>query len=267
MGFQFNPLSGAMDLVPDVLQGDPGEDGIDGVDGTDGVDGASAYEVAVAEGFVGTEVEWLASLEGPAGLQGLQGIQGIQGLQGLTGPAGASVSSPRTGFLAGEWVGSALNGAPSTLPTIVADRQYVVPYFSPFACTVDRMRIYMGGTANARLGIYSANGPRGKPDTLLHNAGQITGVGAGDKELTGLSLALAGGTWYWLTVLFSAAVSTGAYGVTAMPVWTTNSPGAGTVNLNFYVAQIYGLGLRTNYETGGGAIDHNICPQIQLRMA
>jgi hypothetical protein len=57
-----------------------------------GADGASAYEVAVANGFVGTEVEWLASLVGPDGSQGLQGIQGApgaDGAQGIQGPAGA----------------------------------------------------------------------------------------------------------------------------------------------------------------------------------
>ena len=35
-----------------------------------GVDGASAYEVAVNEGFVGTEAEWLASLVGADGAAG-----------------------------------------------------------------------------------------------------------------------------------------------------------------------------------------------------
>lgn len=41
-----------------------------GADGTIGVDGASAYEVAVANGFVGTETEWLASLQGADGTNG-----------------------------------------------------------------------------------------------------------------------------------------------------------------------------------------------------
>jgi hypothetical protein len=53
-----------------------------------GADGASAYEVAVANGFVGTEVEWLASLVGPAGADGAQGPQGIQGPAGADGAQG-----------------------------------------------------------------------------------------------------------------------------------------------------------------------------------
>ncbi|MBP0456259.1 collagen-like protein [Streptomyces montanisoli] len=55
------------------------------------VRGDSAYEVAVAQGFVGTVEQWLASLVGPQGEQGLtgeQGPQGVQGPQGDTGPQG-----------------------------------------------------------------------------------------------------------------------------------------------------------------------------------
>lgn len=44
--------------------------GIDGVDGDRGARGMSAYEVAVIEGFVGTRIAWLASLMGAAGADG-----------------------------------------------------------------------------------------------------------------------------------------------------------------------------------------------------
>jgi hypothetical protein len=61
---------------------------LEGGGGGAGADGASAYEVAVANGFVGTEVEWLASLVGPAGADGAQGPQGIQGPAGADGAQG-----------------------------------------------------------------------------------------------------------------------------------------------------------------------------------
>lgn len=48
------------------------------------VRGASAYEVAVADGFVGTEIEWLASLEGPQGSPGAPGSPGTTTWAGLT---------------------------------------------------------------------------------------------------------------------------------------------------------------------------------------
>ena len=62
MAFQFNPFTGTFDIA---------------LPGTPGADGASAYEVAVAQGFVGTEAEWLATLEGPEGPMGPMGSQGI----------------------------------------------------------------------------------------------------------------------------------------------------------------------------------------------
>lgn len=49
--------------VPTV-KGDTGDPGADGADGSDG---KSAYEIAVEEGYAGTEEEWLASLKGADG--------------------------------------------------------------------------------------------------------------------------------------------------------------------------------------------------------
>jgi hypothetical protein len=42
----------------------------------DGADGLSAYQVAVANGFVGNEAAWLAALVGPAGSAGADGADG-----------------------------------------------------------------------------------------------------------------------------------------------------------------------------------------------
>lgn len=70
------------------------EERIAEISGGTGEDGASAYEVAVADGFTGTETEWLASLQGPTGPEGPQGTQGPvgpsgpEGEQGETGPKG-----------------------------------------------------------------------------------------------------------------------------------------------------------------------------------
>lgn len=56
--------------------------------------GKSAYAIAVAHGFQGTEQEWLNSLRGPQGPKGepgrngVDGINGEQGLQGIQGPPG-----------------------------------------------------------------------------------------------------------------------------------------------------------------------------------
>ena len=63
-------------------QGPTGPQGPQGVAGTDGAGGESAYQIAVDNGFVGTEQEWLASLVGPQGPTGPQGPQGPAGADG-----------------------------------------------------------------------------------------------------------------------------------------------------------------------------------------
>lgn len=50
-----------------------GPRGLPGADGEPGAEGRSAYEVAVANGFVGDETAWLASLKGPKGDAGTGG--------------------------------------------------------------------------------------------------------------------------------------------------------------------------------------------------
>lgn len=44
-----------------------------------GIDGKSAYEVAIANGFAGTQTEWLESLKGDAGADGNDGQDGVNG--------------------------------------------------------------------------------------------------------------------------------------------------------------------------------------------
>lgn len=47
--------------------------------------GLSAYEIAVKNGFEGTEAEWLESLKGADGMDGTNGIDGSNGLDGADG--------------------------------------------------------------------------------------------------------------------------------------------------------------------------------------
>lgn len=65
--------------------------------GTPGKDGASAYEIAVANGFEGSEVEWLESLKGEQGPKGEKGDTGVQGLPGENGKDGSDGYTPKRG--------------------------------------------------------------------------------------------------------------------------------------------------------------------------
>ena len=67
---------------PQGPQGEPGPTGPTGPKGEDGVighDGASAYEIWLSQGNVGTEEDFLASLVGPTGPQGPKGETGEWG--------------------------------------------------------------------------------------------------------------------------------------------------------------------------------------------
>jgi hypothetical protein len=70
--------------------GPAGADGADGATGPAGADGPSAYDVAVAEGFVGDEAAWLASLVGPTGPAGADGDDGATGPPGADGMDGST---------------------------------------------------------------------------------------------------------------------------------------------------------------------------------
>ena len=49
-----------------------------------GADGKSAFEIAVENGFIGTEAEWLESLKGKDGTDGQPGKDGVDGKDGVT---------------------------------------------------------------------------------------------------------------------------------------------------------------------------------------
>lgn len=79
-----------------------------------GADGDSAYEVAVANGFIGTEVAWLVSLQGADGADGAPGTDGTDGAPGADGPSAYEVAVAE-GFVGteAEWLDS-LVGPPGT---------------------------------------------------------------------------------------------------------------------------------------------------------
>ena len=70
-------------------KGDKGDPGAAGAAGKDGAAGKSAYQIAVANGFDGTEQAWLASLKGEKGDKGDTGAAGAKGEKGDTGATGA----------------------------------------------------------------------------------------------------------------------------------------------------------------------------------
>lgn len=98
-------INGELGLGVDYYKGEKGDTLIKGVDyltpddvkeisdkvlekveaGTKGEDGKSAYQIALDEGFEGSETEWLASLKGADGRNGIDGINGTNGKDGTNG--------------------------------------------------------------------------------------------------------------------------------------------------------------------------------------
>lgn len=115
-----------------------GPKGDTGAAGSDGADGDSAYEIAVAGGFVGSETAWLASLKGEKGDTGTTGTTGddgasayqvavqngfpgsesawldsLKGAKGDTGSKGDTGDTGSTGQRGSRWYTGV--GAPSTI--------------------------------------------------------------------------------------------------------------------------------------------------------
>ncbi len=119
-------------------KGDQGDQGIQGVagpsgdPGADGIDGASAYEIALANGFVGTQSQWLASLVGEQGPQGVPGAPGTNGTNGVDGADGASAYeiAAANGFVGteAEWLAS-LEGAEGPAGPAGAPASEAAPIF------------------------------------------------------------------------------------------------------------------------------------------
>lgn len=63
-------------------KGDKGDKGDPGSQGPIGKDGKSAYEIAIEDGYEGTEEEWLKSLKGEPGPKGDKGDKGDSGSSG-----------------------------------------------------------------------------------------------------------------------------------------------------------------------------------------
>lgn len=65
--------------------------------GAKGEDGKSAYQIALDEGFEGSEADWLASLKGKDGKDGTNGINGTNGKDGKDGTNGVDGKTPVKG--------------------------------------------------------------------------------------------------------------------------------------------------------------------------
>ena len=108
----------AGDSMGVLMNGLNGANGENGTNGTNGENGLSAYEIAVAKGFKGTEEEWVASLKGDKGAPGENGKNGLNGDNGKNGTScTVEPLASKDGYkviCAGDSVGVVLNGTNGT---------------------------------------------------------------------------------------------------------------------------------------------------------
>ncbi len=147
-------------------------DGVSNVDG--GSDGLSAYQIAVAYGFVGTEAAWLESLKGATGPQGVPGVKGDTGTTGPQGVPGVKGDTGATGPQGVPGVkGDTGNTGPQGVPGVKGDTGAAGPQGVPGV-----------------KGDTGATGPQGVPG-VKGDKGDTGATGA--NGLSAYQIAVAGG--------------------------------------------------------------------------
>ena len=117
--------------------------------GDPGIPGLSAYQVAVLNGFIGNEIEWLASLKGSngdpgaPGTPGSKGDKGDKGDTGEAGPAGYTLPPATTDTLGGVKIGANINVTP--------DGTISVSKGAGINKVIDVPDVYAGGVGNPNL--------------------------------------------------------------------------------------------------------------------
>ncbi len=164
-------------------EGPPGADGEPGAPGTDGRDGLSAYEIAVSEGFEGTEAEWLASLKGEPGQDGLPGRDGEPGVPGEDGLSAYEVAVNQ-GFEGSEsdWLAS-LKGSDGA----DGDSAYQIAVSEGFVGTVEEWLESLKGEPGQ-------NGAPGVGVPVGGSTGQVLAKASGDDFDTEWVNQSGGGT-------------------------------------------------------------------------
>ena len=95
------------DFTAEQLAALKGDAGAPGAAGESGADGKSAYQIAIDNGFVGSQSEWLASLKGATG------ASGAPGKDGASGSPGADGITPTIGANGNWFLGTTDTGKPS----------------------------------------------------------------------------------------------------------------------------------------------------------
>lgn len=200
--------------------------------GPSGEDGESAYEIAVAEGFIGDEAAWLESLVGPPGADGDQGPQGPQG------PAGddfdsaivdeieeargdqqtlnkrittiSNFASPNAGgVISGEYYDNCFHGTANATLAGAADRLDLAPYYTSIPLVIDQIGVVVSTAVASALGrvvIYGSS-DAGWPDELLFEGSSDLDFSTTNYKHHEVDFTFESGRQYWLGVRHSSTAT------------------------------------------------------------
>ena len=125
----------AQPVVKSIVQAFPagmkGADGTNGTNGTNGTDGKSAYEIALDNGFTGTESEWLDSLKGQDGTATLP-VATASVLGGIK--VGSGLSITQEGILSS--TGGGGSGSTILMDISIVDGELIADYLAQLSPSI-----------------------------------------------------------------------------------------------------------------------------------
>ena len=213
---------------PQGPQGEPGPQGPTGPKGEDGVighDGASAYEIWLSQGNVGTEEDFLASLVGPTGPQGPQGPKGETGEWGgeVDQNYDATSANPQSGTAVAEAIATKEDkfDAGEGLEFIDSDGNRVLQVEVPVDVVAgpgividnpDGNTLRISAAVNYETVLYIASGSAGVASCTLSEAASnfeyidfIVGYNTGDN---GISVVRFPGSSTKIHIIYGAGIGT-----------------------------------------------------------
>ncbi|WP_199831885.1 hypothetical protein [Streptomyces sp. ERV7] len=160
------------------------------------VRGDSAYEVALAAGFVGTAAQWLTSLTGPRGAIGPTGVAGATGAKGATGATGPAGPAGAPGVV------QSVNGKSAAAVTLGAADVGAVANSGAYSRMDGMLHVVYAGTtadvfkaSNAAETVYTAVNKDAEitsnTNALVRNlyVGTLKQLGNGDRGLLAMENA------------------------------------------------------------------------------
>jgi hypothetical protein len=197
--------SSAAVLAFTIPKGDKGDPGTPGTPGTPGA-AATVTVGTTATGTPGSNAAVTNSGTSSAAVlaftipQGQQGIPGVQGDPGPQGPSGTPAVAYQQYYVSGRYYDSRVTNGATTTTTNAVNRLYLTPTVIYAPVTIAGLFINVTAVSTGgfgRVGVWNVNPATGTPGTLVYGSAQFSTTALGLAGVTGLSLALPAGQYFF----------------------------------------------------------------------